>query len=149
MSNVERNKAQFKKLIDEVINTGKLDGADALLAPDRPDYQQWGLPPDALKGPEGFKRIIGVVRNAFPDLHFTSEYMIGEGDKVLSYNTIEGTHRGDFMGVPATGKHFKASAADICSFDAQGKISAHWGVFDVFGMMVQLGAVPPPGAPKR
>jgi predicted ester cyclase len=143
MNDVERNKAQFKKLIDEVINTGRLDGADALLAPGRPDYQQWGMPAEALAGPEGFKRIIGMVRAAFPDLRFTSEYMIGEGDKVLSYNTIEGTHRAEFMGIPATGKRFKASAADVCSFDAAGKISAHWGVFDVFGMMVQLGALPP------
>jgi len=141
----DRNKANFRKLLDDVINTGNLDGADQLLTIDRPDYQQFGLPPDLTKGYDGFKRVIGMFRAAFPDLRFASEFMIAEGDLVLSYNTIEGTHRGAFMGLPATGKRFKATAADICRFDADGKISAHWGVFDTFAMMVQLGAIPAPG----
>ena len=76
---------------------------------------------------------------------FTSEYMIAEGDRVLSYNTITGTHRNAFMGIPATGKKFEATAADICAFDADGKISAHWGVFDSMSLMQQLGAMPEPG----
>ena len=141
----DRNKANFRKLLDDVINTGNLDGADQLLTVDRPDYQQIGLPPDLTKGYDGFKRVIGMFRAAFPDLRFTSEFMIAEGDLVLSYNSIEGTHRGAFMGLPATGKRFKTTAADICRFDADGKISAHWGVFDTFAMMVQLGAIPAPG----
>jgi len=141
----DRNKANFRKLLDDVINTGNLDGADQLLTVDRPDYQQIGLPPDLTKGYDGFKRVIGMFRAAFPDLRFTSEFMVAEGDLVLSYNMIEGTHRGAFMGLPATGKRFKATAADICRFDADGKISAHWGVFDTFAMMVQLGAIPAPG----
>ena len=141
----DRNKATFRKLLDDVINTGNLDGADQLLTVDRPDYQQIGLPPDLTKGYDGFKRVIGMFRAAFPDLRFTSEFMIAEGDLVLSYNSIEGTHRGAFMGLPATGKRFKTTAADICRFDADGKISAHWGVFDTFAMMVQLGAIPAPG----
>jgi len=141
----DRNKATFRKLLDDVINTGNLDGADQLLTVDRPDYQQIGLPPDLTKGYDGFKRVIGMFRAAFPDLRFTSEFMVAEGDLVLSYNMIEGTHRGAFMGLPATGKRFKATAADICRFDADGKISAHWGVFDTFAMMVQLGAIPAPG----
>ena len=141
----DRNKANFRKLLDDVINTGNLDGADQLLTVDRPDYQQIGLPPDLTKGYDGFKRVIGMFRAAFPDLRFTSEFMVAEGDLVLSYNMIEGTHRGAFMGLPATGKRFKTTAADICRFDADGKISAHWGVFDTFAMMVQLGAIPAPG----
>jgi len=144
MSVQDRNKASFRRLIDDVINTGALDGADDLLTADRPDYQEMGLPAEMTKGYAGFKRVIGMFRAAFPDLRFTSEFMIAEGDLVLSYNTIEGTHKGDFMGIPATGKRFKASAADICRFDAAGKISAHWGVFDMFALMVQLGVVAPP-----
>jgi predicted ester cyclase len=140
----QRNKASFKTLIDEVITAGKLEMADQLLTVDRPDYQAWGLPPEMLSGYEGFKRIISMIRGAFPDLRYTSEYMIAEDNKVLSYNRIEGTHKGPFMGIPATGKTFQVNSADICEFDNEGKISAHWGVFDTFLMMVQLGVVPAP-----
>src|SRR5207244_13303690 len=104
-----------------------------------------GLPPESLRGYDGFRMIIGMFRGGFPDLRFTSEFMIAENDLVLSYNKVEGTQHGAFMGIPPTGKHFVASAADVCRFDAEGKIPAHWGVFDTFAMMVQLGVVPAPG----
>jgi len=142
----DRNKATFRRLIDEVINAGRLDLADQLLTADRPDHQELGLPPELTRGYDGFRRVIGMFREAFPDLTFKSDFMVAEGDRVLSYNTITGTHRGAFMGIPATGKRFQASAADICAFDADGKISAHWGVFDMLAVLVQLGVVPPPGA---
>lgn len=147
MSKQERNKTSFMKLMTEVINTGRLDLADRYLTADRPDYQELGLPPEQTKGYAGFQRVVGMFRAAFPDLTFTSEFMVAEGDMVLSYNTIEGTHRGDFMGIPPTGKHFKATAADVCRFDEEGKISAHWGVFDMFAAMIQLGVIPAPGRP--
>jgi predicted ester cyclase len=146
MTPQERNKATFRRLIDEVINGGRLDLADQLLTADRPDYQQMGLPPELTRGYEGFRRVIGMLRDAFPDLVFTSEYMIAEGDRVLSYNTITGTHRNAFMGIPPTNRNIQATAADICAFDADGKISAHWGVFDMLAVLVQLGVVPQPGS---
>jgi steroid delta-isomerase-like uncharacterized protein len=147
MSKLERNKANFKKLIDEVINQGRLDLADQLLTVDRPDHQEMGLPPEMTKGYAGFRMVIGMFRAAFPDLRFTSHYMIAEGDRVLSYNTVEGTHQGTFMGIPATGKKLRATAADVCRFDEEGKISEHWGVLDMFAVMIQLGVVPAPGQP--
>ena len=55
-----------------------------------------------------------------------------------------GTHEGEFMGIPATKKKFRVTAIDVCRFDESGKISEHWGVFDTFGMMMQLGVIPPP-----
>jgi len=149
MNNIERNKANFRKLLEEVINEGRLDRADQYLTADRPDHQEMGLPPEMTKGYEGFRTVIGMFRAAFPDLRFTSQYMIAEGDRVLSYNLIEGTHQGAFMGIPATGKKFRATAADICRFDENGKIAEHWGVFDMFGMMLQLGVIPAPGQPPR
>jgi predicted ester cyclase len=146
MNITERNKDLFRRLIVEVINPGRLDLADRFLTADRPDYQQFGMPPDLTKGYEGFRRTVGMFRAGFPDLTFTSEWMIGEGDKVLSYNRIEGTHQNPFMGIPPTNKRFTAYAADICSFDGDGKITAHWGVFDMFSAMIQLGVMPAPGA---
>jgi predicted ester cyclase len=141
----EKNKASFRRLIDEVINAGRLDLADRLLTADRPDYQELGLPAEATRGYDGFRTVIGMFRAAFPDLRFTSEFMIAENDMVLSYNKVQGTHRGVFMGIPPTGRTFVASAADVCRFDTDGKISAHWGVFDMFSLMVQLGSIAAPG----
>ena len=146
MNQQDRNKNVFKRLIEEVINPGRLDLADQLLTADRPDHQDIGLPPEMTRGYEGFRRVIGMFREAFPDLTFTSQYMIADGDLVMSYNTVEGTHRGPFMGIPPTGKGFRATAADVCRFDPDGKICEHWGVFDMFGTMMQLGAIPAPGA---
>ena len=60
----QQNKVSFKTLIDEVITAGKLEMADRFLTADRPDYQEWGLPPEMLRGYEGFKRIIGMIRAA-------------------------------------------------------------------------------------
>jgi len=144
MTTTDRNKAQFQKLITDVINTGRLDLADQYLTVDRPDYQEFGMPAELTKGYAGFQRTVGMFREAFPDLKFTSEWMIAEGDKVLSYNRIEGTHKNPFMGIPPTNKRFVAYAADVCSFGADGKITAHWGVFDMFGAMIQLGVIPMP-----
>ena len=145
MNTQERNKATFTKLIDEVINTGKLDLSAELLTVDRPDHQELGLPPDLTKGYAGFQRTVGMFREAFPDLRFKSELMIAEGDLVLSNNTITGTHRAPFIGVPPTGKTFRLTALDICRFNEAGKISEHWGVMDMMSLMLQLGAIPPPG----
>jgi predicted ester cyclase len=140
-----RNKANFAKLFDVVIDQGRLDLADQYINADRPDHQEFGLPPEMTKGYDGFRRVVGMFRAAFPDLRFTSQYMVAEGDLVFSYNIVEGTQQAAFLGVPSSGKHFRVQAMDVCRFDAAGKVSEHWGVFDLFGMMVQLGAIPAPG----
>ena len=147
MNQQERNKNTFKRLLEECINAGNLGLAEQLLTVDRPDHQEMGgMPPEMLAGYAGFQRVIGMFREGFPDLRFTSQYMIAEGDRVLSYNVIEGTHRGAFMGIPPTGKSIRTTAADVCRFNDEGKISEHWGVFDTFAMMMQLGVIPAPGA---
>ena len=146
MSIQEKNKATFQKLLDEVMSGGRLDLADQFLTVDRPDHQEMGIPAEQLKGYGGFRNVIGMLRSAFPDLRFTSEFMIAEGDRVVSHNRVEGTHKGAFMGIPATNKSFRTLAIDICRFDDAGKVSEHWGVFDMMSLMVQLGVVPAPGS---
>jgi predicted ester cyclase len=141
----DRNKATFRRLLDEVINEGRLDLADQLLTADRPDHQEMGLPPEMTKGYEGFRRVIGMFREGFPDLSFQSDFMVADGDRVVSHNRVSGTHKGAFMGIPPTNKRFSATALDVCRFDDSGKISEHWGVFDMLGVLVQLGVVPAPG----
>ena len=144
---LERNIANAKKLIDEVINTGKPELCDRYLAPDRIDFQDYGMPPGMANGHEGFKRVLGPFLEAFPDLHLEVQFMIADDDRIMFYISTTGTHRGPLMGMAPTGKEFKVNGTDIFRFNGEGKIVAHWGVFDTFGMLAQLGLVPPQGQP--
>jgi predicted ester cyclase len=143
-SNIERNKVSIRNLIEEVINVGRLDLCDRFLAADRVDHQDYGFPPGAADGHEGFRRVLGVFCGAFPDLHLEIEFMIAEGDRLMCHVSTTGTHTGPFMGMPPTGRKFKVNGTDIFRFNDEGKVSAHWGVFDTLGMMVQLGLLPTP-----
>ncbi len=125
-SDIERNKVTIRNLIDQVINSGRLDLCDLYLAADRVDYQDYGLPPGAANGHEGFKRVLGGFLEAFPDLHLEIEFMIAEGDRLMNHISTTGTHTGPFMGMPATGKKFKVNGTDIFRFNNEGKVVGHW-----------------------
>ena len=142
---IERNIANAKKLVDEVINSGKPELCDRYLAEDRIDYQDYGLPPGIANGHEGFKRVLGPFLEAFPDLHLEVQFTVADDDRIVLYISTTGTHRGSLMGMPPTGKQFKVNGTDIFRFNDEGKIAEHWGVFDTFGMLAQLSLVPPPG----
>src|SRR5262245_58943681 len=115
-SNQERNTDNLGRLFTEVINTGRLELADQFITPDRPDHDP-NLPPEWTRDREGFKLAIGSFRTAFPDLKFTSEFMVAEGDMVISYNRVEGTHQGLLNGtIPATGRKISITSSDICRF---------------------------------
>ncbi len=141
-TNTEQNKRCISNLINEVINSGRLDLCDRYLAVDRVDHQDYGLPPRTADGHEGFRTILGAFCGAFPDLHLEIEFMIAEGDRLMCHITTTGTHRGPFMGMAATGRRFKVNSTDIFRFNEEGKVSDHWGVFDTMGMMAQLGLLP-------
>jgi len=81
---------------------------------------------------------------AFPDLHFTVEDFIAEGDKVVARLTVRGTQQGIFMGIPPTGKHATVTAIDINRM-AGGKSVEHWLNMDTLGLLQQLGVIPAPG----
>ena len=137
MTTEERNKNTLQRLYDEVINTGNMDRADLYITPDRPDNDP-NLPPEMTRDREGFKLFFRMFRAAFPDAKFVNEFMVAEGDKVTSIGSMEGTHQGEFFGMPATGKHFKVRNIDICRFNGEGLIAEHWGLFDRATMMQQL-----------
>lgn len=138
-SNTERDQTSIRKLFEEVINAHRLDLCDRYLAPDRVDHQDYGLPPGAADGHEGFRRVLGPFCKAFPDLHLDMEFMTADGDRIVVYNATTGTHTGTFMGMAATGKRFKVVGVDVFRLNANGQIAEHWGVFDTFGMLRQLG----------
>jgi steroid delta-isomerase-like uncharacterized protein len=97
------------------------------------------LPVNAA-GAQALKEVFARLHYAFPDLHVTVEDLIAENDKVVGRNSITGTHQGQYMGLPPTGKSITYNEIFIFRF-AGGRIAETWGVVDVFCQMKQLGAI--------
>jgi steroid delta-isomerase-like uncharacterized protein len=98
------------------------------------------LPVEAT-GAQALKEVFARLHRVFPDLHITVEDLIAEGDKVVGRNLVTGTHQGDYMGVPPTGKSVAYDEIFIFRF-RNGRIAETWGVVDVLSQMKQLGAIP-------
>lgn len=125
----------------EVLNNGNFGLIDELLATDYVEhFAQPGVPPTR----EGFKQSAIALKTAFPDLHYAIEDSIQSGDRIVHHLTASGTMKGDFMGVPATGKRATWTEIHIGRV-ANGRLTEHWGLVDQLGMLVQLGIVPAPG----
>jgi steroid delta-isomerase-like uncharacterized protein len=138
----EQNKALYRQFVEEVFNRGNMSAIDELVAPDFIEHEE--LPPGSPPGREGVKQLSIMLRNAFPDIKATIDDVLAEGDKVAARMTWRGTHKGEFMGIPPTGKSVSIGVIDIVRF-AGDKFVEHWGQMDSMGMMQQLGAVPAPG----
>jgi steroid delta-isomerase-like uncharacterized protein len=140
-----KNKDLARRFVEEVINKHNAAACDQLLAK---DYKDHTPPPGVPPTLEGMKQAFGMFFTAFPDMHFHIEDIIAEGDKVVVRGTGHGTHKGEFMGIPPTGKQFSTPEIHICRY-ANGKMTEHWGAEDSLGMLIQLGIVPPPGQPAK
>ncbi len=126
----------------ELINAGDIDGFGALLADDFVEHEETpGLAPTK----QGVIDFFTMYTAAFPDLRMTPEDVLSSGDKVVVRVKATGTHEGDFMGVPATGRSIDVQLIDIVRFGDDGLAHEHWGVFDAMTMMQQLGVVPADG----
>ncbi len=141
IAHTTRNKATFLRFHD-AISTGDLGFVsmtiDELVEPD----VLLSTPlPVAATGAEGIKQVMAVLLSGFPDLHVTVEDMIEEGDKVVGRNVLTGTHLGEYMGLPPTGKVVDYNEIFIFRF-VNGRIAETWGVVDVFSQMRQIGVVP-------
>ena len=91
-----------------------------------------------------FKQFVGAMYSGLPDLKHVIEDTVAEGDKVTVRLTFQGTHQGNLMGVPPSGKQVAASAISIIQI-AGGKVATQWIAPDMFGLMQQIGAIPAPG----
>jgi steroid delta-isomerase-like uncharacterized protein len=135
------NKASIRRL-DDAFNTGDLEviskTIDELVEPDA--EIRTPLPVEA-RGAQLLKELFGRLIRAYPDLHITVEDLIEEGDKVVSRNTVTGTHKGEYMGIPPTGKSITYNEIFIGRF-VNGRIAETWGVVDVLSQLRQLGAIP-------
>ena len=138
----EQNKALVRQLVEDAINQGNMSVIEEFLIPDFIEHEE--LPPGIPPGREAPKVLFTMLRSAFPDLKATIEHLIAEGDEVVLHMTWTGTHEGEFMGIPPTGKRISINVIDILGM-AEGKLVEHWGVMDSMTMMQQLGVVPAPG----
>lgn len=138
----EENKAIIRRGFEEIFNQGNLDVADEVFSPNFVGHDP-SLPED-MHGPEAFKQFAAQMRSAFPDGHITIDDQFAEGDKVVTRFTSRGTHQGDFAGIPPTGKQLTTEGMSI-DWMVDGKSEESWTIYDVMGMMQQLGVIPAPG----
>jgi steroid delta-isomerase-like uncharacterized protein len=137
----EQNKALVRQMVEEIFNRGNTGLVDNFLAPDFVEREE--LPPGIPRDREGVKQLTTIFRSAFPDFKVTIDDIVAEGDKVVIRATWSGTQRGEFMGVPPTGKSISIGVIDIIRI-AEGKYVEHWGIMDRMAMMQQLGVMPAP-----
>src|SRR5574341_1131288 len=138
----EENKALALRLAEQGFNSaGDLTAIDELVASDFVDHNPLpGLPP-LPPGLAGFKELAALFYAAFPDLHYSVEDMIAEGDKVMIRYTAWGTNQGEVMGMPPTGKRMTFTGFDFFRI-AGGKMVEWWHQDDLLGMLQQFGMIP-------
>jgi len=134
--------AVVRHLIDEGFSHGRLEVADALIAPGLVEHQNYG--PGHAPGPAGVKSVIASLRRAFSDFRLTIEDLVVSGEVVWTRNVATGTNDGSFMGYPATGRSMRVDVIDVLRV-VDGKVVEHWGIPDRLGALLQLGAVRLPG----
>ena len=130
-----------RAFIEEVLNQGQIDAAERFFWEDMVEQVPF---PGQGPGIEGLKDVVRGMRAAFPDMHWRVEEQLTEGDRVLTRFEWTGTHRGAFLGVDATGRSVRVWGMVIDRFQ-EGRIKETRIIMDTLGLMIQLGAVRPPG----
>ena len=130
----ETNIAALERMA-EMVNTGNLDALDEVVDQDSIDHDP---APDQTPGPEGFKDFFSTLRTAFPDLTLEPVTVVADDEHVAMAYSINGTHQGEFQGIPATGRHISARGVEIVKF-RDGKLVERWGSSDEMGIMTSLG----------
>jgi steroid delta-isomerase-like uncharacterized protein len=133
---LQENKALVLRFVEEVENQHNLAAIDEFFSTGFVDHSAM----TDLPGREGLKTFFSMMFAAFPDMHFTIHQQLAEGDQVATHKTFHGTHQGEFMGIPATGKQVSIEVMDIYTIQ-ESKMTDHWSVGDFLGMLQQLGAV--------
>jgi len=128
----------------ELFGAGRMELADELIGADCLDHggeigpRVAGREAGVARGPEGIKSVVGWLRSAFPDLAYEIEDAFGTGDRVAIRCMARGTHRGEFLGRPPTGRSFAVQQIYLFRV-SDGQIVEHWAARDDVGMMHQLG----------
>jgi steroid delta-isomerase-like uncharacterized protein len=138
----ETNRATIYRWVEGGWNNGNLDLVDEMYAPDYKIHNPGveGYP----EGAQGFKAFVADFRIGLPDIHFTIEDTVAEGDKVVWRFTVHATHLGPLMGIPPTGKPAVVTGMVISRFTDNGKWEEDYVNWDTFGMLQQFGIIPVP-----
>ncbi len=134
----EQYKTAAKNLIEKGFNRKDMAAFDAFFSSKLVDH---ALPPDMPDGLAGRKMFYNVFLAAFPDIHVHIEDTFAEGDKLVMRWSAHGTHNGELMGIPPTGKKVSIGGIAIDRFES-GRSVEHWEQFDQMGLMQQLGVIP-------
>jgi steroid delta-isomerase-like uncharacterized protein len=137
---VEENIAMVRRSYEQGLNRGDLNTVTEDFAPDY--LHHFPLSPEPLTL-SAFEEMFNSFLSAFPGMTVTIADIFGVGDRVAARHIFRGTHQGELMGIPPTGKEVTFTGNDIYRF-ANGKIAEEWSMFDALGLMQQIGAVPPP-----
>ena len=135
----EQNRELVRRLNEEFHNQGRIH--ELIQERFAPDFVNHSAPPGLPPTREGNELFSMAFRHAFPDYQVTIHDVIVEGDKVVTRKTFSGTHRAEWMGVPASGRQISFGGIDIVRI-ADGKVIEHWGEFDMLGLLQQIGALP-------
>ena len=139
----EENKATVRRFLEEAFSQGKTELVEEVLRSDfvcyDPNSETGEISGADLKGE------IEYFRQAVPDLTFTVEDQVAEGDEVVTRWKASGTHQGEFFGVAPTGNRLEFTGIQIDRFDESGKMIQEWPEYDLLGAMRQMGAIPEPG----
>jgi steroid delta-isomerase-like uncharacterized protein len=139
---MNHSKEIIRRFIEEVLNKGNIEASGKFFHDDM--VEQVPLPGQG-PGIDGLKNVLRGFSSAFPDMRWAIEEQIAEGDKVVTRFEWTGTHRGIFLGVPATGRAVKVWGIVIDHLQ-NGKIKDTRIIMDTLGMMMQMGVIPAPGA---
>lgn len=131
------NRAQFEKFLT-FINTADRSLGEELVAADVLFHAPTS--PEPLRGLDGYMQILQMMRGGFPDIQWTLEETIAEGDKIAARFTMRGKHTGTFFGVPPSGREIAVTAVNFYRF-SEGKIVEEFGQPDLMGLMKQIGAI--------
>ena len=138
----EQNKATIRRWVEEGWNQGKLEVVDQVYAANVVQHDPNS--PMPVTSSATLKMYVGGYRSAFPDLHFTVDDLLAEGDKVVWRFTSHGTHKGPLGPLPPTGKTGTVTGMALFRFE-NGKIAEVWVNVDILGLLQQLGAIPSMG----
>ncbi len=133
----EQNEALIRQVL-ELINDRNLDAAFELYAP---DYIYHGPGGQELRGRDAIRGLWAVFLTGFPDLHSTVDDVISEGDKLVLRWTVQGTHTGEFLGIPPSNKQMSLPVTEIFRI-ADGQLVEAWDQYDRLDLMEQIGGIP-------
>src|SRR5215210_4846874 len=139
----EENKEKSRRLVEEAFGQGNVEMIPEILHSDFVCYDP-NSETGEVRGADTIKGEIEYFHSAVPDLTYTVEDQVVEGDKVVSRYTVSGTHQGEFFGVAGTGKRIEMTGINIDRFDESGKLVEEWPEYDLLGATQQMGAIPEP-----